>query len=195
MDHEFQEFILGSILGDGCIQKDNRLSIAHCSKQEDYINFKWEFIHKYKLAGKMSMNKVYGERYKNGYFEEFRFKSLVTDKMSGFRNLYYNNGSKIVPDEEFLTEFLTPFAIAIWYMDDGSTCNYNVELNTDSFSRESCNSLRYILRDKYKIKSTLKPSKNVITIKSESIKLFFSLIQEFVVPCMKYKLKTRLGPV
>ena len=195
LDSMFQSFILGSILGDGCIQKDNRLSIAHGIKQKEYIEHKWEFLNSYDLAGKLSKNKIVNERYKNGFVEEHRFKSLTTDKMSGFRDFYYQNGNKLVPNETFLTEYLTPFALAIWYMDDGSVCNYNVEFNSQSFSKAECNSLRYVLLEKHNIKTTLKPSENIITVRAASLMLFFSIIQHFIVDSMKYKLKTLKGPV
>jgi hypothetical protein len=66
LDKRYQEFMLGSLLGDGCITKDNRFSLAHCIKQKEYIEYKYEFIKSYELNGKLSYNKIFHERYKNG---------------------------------------------------------------------------------------------------------------------------------
>lgn len=185
LDSTFQEFILGSMLGDGCIQKDNRLSIAHCVAQEAWIKHKYDTISAYGLAGKLSKNKIYNDRYTNGFIEEYRFKSITTDKMCGFRDLYYTNNTKTVPGEEFLQTYLTPYAIAIWFMDDGNILNYGLELNTQSFTEAECNRLRYILLEKYSVKTTY--SRGTIRIRSESVKTFVRTIQPYLIPEMQYK--------
>lgn len=187
LDHKYQEFILGSMLGDGSIQKDNRFSLAHSIKQKEYINSKYEFIKSYNLNGKLSYNKIINNRYKKGFCEEYRFKTLTSDKMNGMRDFYYFNNKKKVPNEEFLNEFLTPFALAIWFMDDGSACNSNLQFNTQSFTAEENLLLRYVLLNKYNIKTTINKD-NIITILIESIDCFINIVNDYFIDSMKYKL-------
>lgn len=189
LDHKFQEFILGSMLGDGSLQKDNRLSIAHCETQKEYIKEKHKIMSSYNLAGKLSHNTIINDRYKNGLITEYRFKTLSTDKMNGMRQFYYPYGIKTVPSEEFLFEFLTPLALAIWFMDDGSVCLANFQINSQGFTVAEVNSLRYVLLEKYGIQSTC-TSDHAITIRSKSLNTFTSIVSPYMCKTMKYKLVT-----
>lgn len=188
LDHKFQEFLLGSMLGDGCLLKDGRLSIAHCANQRDYIKHKHTFISTYSLAGKLSFNTIINDRYKNGSISEYRFKTLTSNKFDGIRQFYYPHNQKCVPSEEFLSEFLTPFAIAIWYMDDGNVTNYSFEFNTQSFSLHDCMKLRYVLLEHYDIHTTLHEANHVIMISADSRDKFISIVLPFMCKSMLYKL-------
>jgi hypothetical protein len=57
--------------------------------------------------------------------------------MTYFRNLFYRDGKKIVP--ETIQKLLShPIGLAVWYMDDGglSSSKRAVTISTHSFSRE-----------------------------------------------------------
>jgi len=184
---DFFEFILGNMLGDGCIQ-DNRFSVAHSLAQEEYCKFKHKFLEKYKLAGKLCYNTITSDRYKKGYFQEVRFKSFSHSKFKELKNIYYKESSrKIVPEEHYLSYYLTPFALAVWFQDDGNSANYNLQLNTQSFSTGDINKLRYVLLEKYGIKTAVNSSR-VITILRESIIFFCTLINPYVTDSMQYKI-------
>lgn len=191
LDHLFQEFVLGSMLGDGSILVDGRISIGHSIKQLEYLTYKHLFVDKYELAGKLCTSTIYNDRYKNGFIEECKFRSLVSDKTAGFRVFYYPDGIKQVPSEEFLLEFLSPFALAIWYMDDGNTTNYSFELNTQSFSVEEIMRLRYCLLRKYGILTTYHSNSNTIMVLAESAELFMSIIVPYIHKSMFYKINPK----
>lgn len=185
------EFLLGSMLGDGYLDS-RRLSIAHSIKQEEYCKYKYEILNKEKLVGKLCKNKIISDRYKNGYIEEYRFKSISHPVFKELRDLYYKDGIKIIPDENYLRKYLTPFAIAIWFQDDGNNCLSNLQLNTQYFTLADINKIRYILLEKYGIKTSVN-KEGVITILSESVMFFNTLINPYIVNSMKYKtLPTRV---
>jgi len=188
IDSFFEEFILGNMLGDGCVTKDKRISIAHSLKQKEYCKFKYNIFKEYNLANAISEYTIKHSRYINGFFKEIRFKTKRNDIFEKFRILYYgNNKRKHIPNEKYLSQYLSPLAIAIWFCDAGNASDSNLQLNTQSFDIEEILILRYVLLEKYGIKTTINNLK-IITILSESIKQFVNLIDPFVINTMKYKL-------
>lgn len=193
LSHKANEFILGSLLGDGCFVKDGRLTFGHAEAQKTYLEFKKEFL----ISEGIDVSKTYSyfvkdnPRYKLPY-TVFTIRTCRRIEFQLIRSKYFENGHKIVPEESYVREFLTPFSLAIWFMDDGNACSQkNLQLNTQSFSRESVNMLRYLLLDLFQVRSTIN-KEGVITIKSCSYQNFIDLINEFVLPIMKYKYKLKI---
>lgn len=97
------QLLLGSMLGDGSITKRGagkhcRFSLAHSAKQKDYIQHKHEIFKSYGLANKLSFNTIRNKRYKDGKFHEYRFKTKGAPIFSRYRELFYPEGKKIIPD-------------------------------------------------------------------------------------------------
>jgi len=188
-DHEFYEFVLGTMLGDSSMANgfNSRMSIGHGLKQKDYCEYKHKFFNKYDLAGKISEYTQKNDRYKNGECTTIGFRTLTNPVFTKLYDKFYKDKIKIVPDEDYLHEFLTPFSLSIWFGDDGSTCSYSqLEIATESFSDGEVNRLRYILLEKYGIKTT--NYKNIIRIRAQSVPFFKSLIGEYLLESLHYKL-------
>lgn len=192
LSHEASEFVLGSLLGDGHFDKYGRLCFGHSEHQKEYIYYKDKTLNDFGIeTTAMSYYITNHVRYK-APFGTYTLKTRRRPEFKVMREKYFENGHKIVPEEEYVNEFLTPFALAVWFMDDGNAASHNnLQLSTDSFSRESVNMLRFILLDKFQVRSTIN-SRNAITIRSDSYLKFISLIDEFVLPSMKYKYKLRV---
>lgn len=185
------EFVLGSMLGDGTIDKTNRLAFGHSKKQEEYVLFKKKFLEDHQFKTYLGEYTVNNDRYKNSYVV-ITLRTVANNITFDFRKTYYVENEKVLPNEEYIREHLTPFALAIWFMDDGNAASHNnLQLNTMSFSIGEINVLRYILLEKYGIKTTINSSK-VITIRSSSYGHFINLIDEYIIPSMKYKYKLRV---
>lgn len=98
---------------------------------------------------------------------------------------------KIVPKRIY--KWLTPRAIAYWYMDDGSQKWKNKSLGvrfcTDNFSINEIDNLIFILNDKYKLKCSKQKKQNTfrIYVSSDSYILLKNLIFKNIIPSMKYK--------
>jgi len=59
-----------------------------------------------------------------------------------------------VPQE--IREFLTPRALAIWFMDDGSLHNtFGAKLATQGFTKEECLFLKDLLTELYNLKVSI----------------------------------------
>jgi hypothetical protein len=182
----FFEFILGSMLGDGSIS-NKRFSEAHSIKQEEYCRYKHKVLLDYKLAGKLLFNRIKSERYREGYYDEVRFHSISHSIFEELRNLYYVDGIKKVPSDDYLRTYLTPYSLSIWFQDDGNALLSNLQFNTQGFSLADINKLRYIILEKFGIKTTVNIDK-VITIRADSVPYFYSLISPYILKSMRYKI-------
>lgn len=188
IENDLIQLIIGSLLGDGSFTKPyndgSKLSIAHCVEQKELIEFKLNILKKYKLDGKLSYNKIFNERYKKGFVEEYRFKSSTHPIFKYVRDSYYRNGKKGVFKE--YVKLLDPLGLAIWYMDDGNVTPCSFMFNTQSFSIKEKNLLRAKLRQ-FGIKTTIH-KQGQIYILLESADLFKSIVNPFILKSMEYKL-------
>ena len=104
-----------------------------------------------------------------------------------YRTLWYENKKKKIPFETFT---LTPLALAIWFMDDGSRCPSGYVLATNSFSIDEITILRKLLLN-IGINTSLRNANNnqfMIYIKSDSVSAFNNLIIPYIHESMNYKL-------
>lgn len=195
-DGELIQFLMGTLLGDGSIQKfdprflNSNLSIAHGNKQKEYVEWKFNFLKQYSLApNKISHNIIKDSRMKFGEFEEYRFKSLVHPIFTKYRTIFYPNGKKIVP--KIITN-LTELGLAIWYMDDGSVTTYSFELSTHGFTKEDVKFLIEVLKRNFNLDCTSVLDKRSngykIYILSSSREHFIKLVSPYILQSFKYKL-------
>lgn len=109
-----------------------------------------------------------------------------------FKHWITQNEGKQVPEDIFLT----PIAIAFWYMDDGSLEHVDsqedrVRLATNGFNVESCNRLLKELA-KYGIFGKVKDYKgNTICLDTESSEKLFLLVYPYICKEYQYKLPER----
>jgi len=159
--------IVGTVLGDGCIQynSSNRiscsLSFRHSIDQKNYAYYKAKVLLKelfdqeepiiYKardiiIAGKAAHIK-----------DRYNWCSKTNDYLTWLRKSMYgeNNHKEVTPES---LEDLTLFGAAIWFADDGSLNKGNgkgvYRISTCGFSLESVKLLREWLFKHAKVKST-----------------------------------------
>ena len=113
------QVLLGSILGDGNLQKRYKtggtiLKISHCEKQKEYIEYKQNLLKN--NCSEVKKYYLYDDRRKNPNY----FQYTIYTKSSLDLNKYYENWYK--PNKQIFKEDLyklEPLGLAIWYMDDG----------------------------------------------------------------------------
>ena len=109
-----------------------------------------------------------------------------------FYKLTDNKYIKIIPLN--IEEYLTPLALAIWFIDDGSLFNKGAKLAINYFTFEEVNFLCKVLKRKYNIIAT--PNKygkdkgHIIYIHNNSLKLFINIIKPYFLPSLYYKLRS-----
>ena len=85
-------------------------------------------------------------------------------------------------------------------MDDGTTnffdsrtksgmrCTPEVQLCTDSFSKESCDLIIEWFKEKWDIDSHYRESRGRVILKSTSVYAFFDLVRPHIIDSMRYKI-------
>lgn len=205
LQQQQQDLIFGTLLGDGSLQTENggrtwRYRALHKEEHRDYLYHKYEIL---KSLCNSSPN--YGEvldsrtnkTYKRNYFNTTQNSSL-----NFFGNMFYTYDSinnKWVKDVPLKVEkFLTPTALAYFYMDDGAIKWLNhsnaMRICTESFSHDGIIRVQKALKNLYNVDTSL--TKKVlkdgttgyrIAIPEKSSSVFREVIRPHLIDCMKYK--------
>lgn len=190
---EEEQVIIGSILGDGCIEINNkereyyRLSIKHSLKQESYIMFKYEKLKRISKIPKIGIKKDKREKFKDSSFIELR---TTTNRIfKKYRKNWYVDGVKrIYKDDLFKLDWL---GIAIWIMDDGYNSVNSVTLSTDCFCHEDLLLIQEFFLTKG-LKTTIqKPGR--IRFSSETFHILRDNIIQYFPEDMLYKVRNKSG--
>jgi LAGLIDADG DNA endonuclease family/NADH-Ubiquinone oxidoreductase (complex I), chain 5 N-terminus len=133
-------------------------------------------------------------KHKGKVYHQYRINSYTFTSFNWIHEMFYklveNNIIKIVPLN--IEEYLTPLALAIWFMGDGSSLNKGAKIATNCFTFEEVNLLCKVLQNKYNIIATpnkcRKDKGYIIYIHTNSIELFSYIIKPYLLPSLYYKL-------
>jgi ubiquinol-cytochrome c reductase cytochrome b subunit len=119
-----------------------------------------------------------------------RFSTWTYFSFNWIYDLWYDNKIKHVP--KCIDKYLTPLALAIWIMEDGTKVNKGLKLNTNSFSYNDCLLLFKALNNNFNIKASIqsagKKDQYLIYIWKESMTDLINIVSPYIIPEMKYKL-------
>lgn len=187
-----REIIIGTILGDGCLEfnrcKGTRLQVKQSEKHKYYVFW---------LYGELSnLCKSAPKRKKDT--GQWYFSTRHIDELTNIQEVFYREGRKILPAniEEMLKSSLS---LAVWYMDDGKLdfiprVHCSPYLCTDNFSFKEVDKLVEVLNNNFGVKANLQnyflrykvyPR---IYIKAVTRQRFFSIIEKHILKCFFYKL-------
>ena len=189
-------FLLGCIIGDGHLTKPNNynsvsLELIHCKNQKEYLEWKAQEINSI-LGGKK--NKVHSLN--NSGYPGVRYKKSHK-YLRVLRKFVYKNNNKTI--SKSLLNKLTPEALAIWWMDDGSLTPrkrnnkihaWQLYLNTYLSKEENQVIVDYFL-ERWGIKWNINHDKGLyrLRISTKEGRKFLNIVRPYVskVDCMKYK--------
>jgi LAGLIDADG DNA endonuclease family/NADH-Ubiquinone oxidoreductase (complex I), chain 5 N-terminus len=193
--------IVGSTLGDTHLEKrkqgkGTRIIFEQCNRNVEYLMW----FHKY-LSSRGYCNEkipILKKRIrKNGVILLFfKIQSYTFSSFNWLHDMFYyfdteqNKYIKRIPLN--LEEYLTPLALAVWFMDDGSKCGSSVRIATNCFTEKEVLFLCEILKKKYNITSskskTGRDKEYIIYIYKSSLLNFSNIIKPYMLPSMYYKL-------
>jgi len=191
------ELAVGAILGDGNLRfvRKNRqanLIVDHGIGQKDYVLWKYRLMERWVMTPPKELYRVY---HKNMAREltSVRFSTISHPEFTALYNLFYKEGVKTIPEN--ISEILvSPFSLAVWFMDDGNKNHQAVFLNTQQFSVCGQKLLQECLLKNFNLHSKLNKhcvynGKQFyrIRITTESTKVLYGLIKNFVIPSLQYK--------
>lgn len=200
MESRKKALLIALVIGDGYIRIDDRvknhkgtLTLCHSVKQLEYLEYKVNLVHSLCGGKKPSIRERVctlsnGKNYKLVSAEKtYKYFRIL-------RNWLYPNKY----NKKYLT-YLTPEALAIWFMDDGSliannrypdgacsSARTNIHLGT---SKERAEEVCEYFLDTWGIKFSVFTEKGTYSIRCfhQEGKKFHELIHEFIIPSMKYK--------
>ncbi|EUA34442.1 intein C-terminal splicing region domain protein [Mycobacterium xenopi 3993] len=193
--------VLGSLMGDGNLSPNRRdrngvrFRLGHGAKQVEYLRWKTA------LMG--NIRHVVRENDKGASFVDFTPLAELAELQ---RAVYLGDGKKFF-SEEYL-KALTPLALAIWYMDDGSFTlrskglqertaggSGRIEICVEAMSEGTRVRLRDYLRDSYgldvRLRSADSAGKAVLVFSTAATAKFQEMVAPYMAPSMEYKLLPR----
>lgn len=187
--------IFGALLGDGHAEKrfggvGTRISFFQEDIHVEYLLY----LHKYLAQSGYCNPKipVITQRLglKGKLRKVVRFSTWTYTSFNWIHEMWYKEGRKVLPD--CIHEYLTPLALAIWIMDDGSKVGKGVKLSTNNFTKEECIILVSILEKNFNLKATVQyagsKEQYIVYIWKESIDRLRNIVLPYMVPEMKYKI-------
>ncbi|HEY5852932.1 MAG TPA: intein-containing recombinase RecA [Aldersonia sp.] len=197
------EVVLGSLMGDGNLSgpvrsdsESARFRMGHGRKQAGYLDWKTE------LLGNIPHCRTTNA--KEAVFADFTPLSELHELRQA---VYFGDGKKVF-SEEYL-KALTPLALAVWYMDDGSFTlrskgvqartaggSGRIEICVEAMSEGTRTRVRDYLRDTHGLDVRIRLSGTrrmaVLVFSTQASAQFQELIAPYVHPSMEYKLLPRM---
>lgn len=180
---QFQkDFLVGTILGDGCLYKEYKtpkLIISHSTKQIDYFNYKINIFTPFII----NTPKIYTSKTRNS--TTIQASTVTHPDFLYYYNLFYNDKKYISSN---LIDHITPLSLAIWIQDDGSLNSVNLRMATQSFTYNDHLLLQNILKIKFNLETKIKFCKYYyLTFDKENTIKISKLCKPFIINSMKYK--------
>nr|YP_010424001.1 hypothetical protein NQV51_mgp08 [Aspergillus sclerotioniger]USH57599.1 hypothetical protein [Aspergillus sclerotioniger] len=187
--------IFGSLLGDGYAEKrlkgvGTRISFYQESSHVDYLLYLHKFFSQLGYCNDKIPVITTRLGVKGKVRKIIRFHTWSFTSFDWIHTEWYSNGIKIVPNN--IGKYLTPLALAIWIMDDGSKVGNSLKLSTNSFSYNECLILTKALNNNFNIKATIQATgakdQYVIYVLKQSMTNLRKIVSPYIIPSMKYKI-------
>ena len=184
--------VVGSVLGDGFLQKTGsrnaRLRLEHGVKQKEYLLWKGRQLPRYFQGTPAYLERVHP---KNGAkYSYVRWQSNASPELGKWREYFYAKGKKIIPED--IAIFLSPLALAIWYMDDGYFSQDKASfLYLGKVSCIEAETVRCAIENNFGITPKVydKQTKGfVLYFPVIETRKLHELVKDFIHPSMRYKL-------
>jgi recombination protein RecA len=185
--------IVGTLLGDGHLDTQNlgrtyRLKIEHSLNQREYVEWLYETFQTFTISPPRQKEQKVNET----MYHKYGFSTIGISALRFYGQQFYVARKKVVP--KLIGKMLTPLALAVWFMDDGSlTSRFHKAriINTQGFSRNDLDLLQAALADKLGILTTRRSQREgmQLYVPSVSVDLFIETIKPFMLPSMEYKIK------
>nr|BBH42908.1 LAGLIDADG homing endonuclease [Marophrys sp. SRT127]BBH42972.1 LAGLIDADG homing endonuclease [Marophrys sp. SRT127] len=206
--------LFGSLLGDCHMERRSNKKSVRFSIQQENSNVEYlMWLHKY-LASRGYCSpqkpKLYTRIGKHGKIRfYYRLNTYSFANLNWFYELFYGplaspmeetslseggakQKPKAIPADKALETFLTPLALAVWFMDDGGKVSAGAKFATNCFRFEDLQRVRAVLWKKYQLECTIHSAgyenQYTLYIKKKSMPLFSKIVKKHMVQSMHYKL-------
>lgn len=192
--------LFGSLLGDSwgeCRNKKTR-SVRFILQQEssnmEYLHWFHNYLAERDYCSKNSPKKYKRISTRNKIRYYYKISTFSYTNLKWLYDAFYKNKIKSIPNNEHIKILLTPLALAVWFMDDGSIASVGTKIATNGFKKEDLKRIQKIIKELYNINCNIQsagiPLKEQYILyfpKAEMPKLS-KIIKKHIVPSMYYKL-------
>lgn len=187
--------IFGSLLGDGHAEKrlygnGTRIAFYQEHSHVSYMIYLHSLLSSFGYCNLKSPS--IGTRLGIGgkVRKTVRFTTWTYTSFNWIHEIWYVNGVKVVPD--CISYYLTPLALAIWIMDDGSKVGKSLKFSTNSFTYGDCLKLITVLNNNFGLKCTIQSAgaadQYIIYVRKESMHTLRNIVYPYIIPEMRYKI-------
>lgn len=193
--HQF-DVIIGSLLGDARLECRSvgkrypisaRLRIHQSEKQKEYVF--WKYAQLKNLVSKEPRRiMVSHDAKRNKDHYSWYFHTSTLEEFGALYHYFYKDTVKIFPQDIF--DYLTPRAIAVWFMDDGSNIKESYTMNTHCFPIADQQRISTFLKEKFDISATIIKDRARLKIRigRKDYEKFNRIIESYIIPSMTYKI-------
>jgi ubiquinol-cytochrome c reductase cytochrome b subunit len=187
--------IFGSLLGDAHAERKNLLAGTRIFFSQEGVHLTYILWLHNKLSTRGYCNilvpKITTRLVEGGKLRKVvRLHTWSYNSFNWIHDLWYSDGIKLVPKN--IANYLTPLALSIWIMDNGTKSSKGLKLITKSFTFKDCQFLSQVLQDNFNLKSSVQsagsPNQYFIYILKESMPLLRTIVSPYIIPSMKYKI-------
>ena len=190
---DLQDLLLGSMLGDGSIKQDGRMSAyfreEHAREQKAYVQ--WKEAAFGNLCRKSSDNA-------HGY----GFSTIALHELAEVRAKFYSENRRYKKVTTELLRALNPLSLAVWYLDDGtngprSPRTHSKTIHLHKLAEKECRAFEAVFAEKFDLRCTIKyypkgASSRIRFFGAEADKLE-DIIRPYCHASMAYKLYDKKG--
>ena len=183
--------LLGNAYGNKKIIDGVRISYQQSIIHKEYLDWLYSFFLERGYVSNL-LPRLYNRTIKNRelIYQGYEFNTFTFRSFFWLHKCFYYKGKKKLPNKDILNNYLTPLALAIWIMDEGTFVKNGIIIATYNFTLEEHTIIVSILKKKYDINSIIQKMDNkyVIYIKSDSLEKVRKLVDQYIIPSMKYKI-------
>lgn len=186
------DLFIGSILGDGHLEytKTSNTIRLNYTKGIAHIKYAQWFNNYLYLRGYTHSNKLFWHINKLTEEMTCNIRTVKFSNLVWLYKIFYLNNKKIIPPN--IKDYLTPFSLAIWIMDDGIYQNPGIRLATQGYTYLECCLLQNALLELFNLKVSINksgtPHSYYLYIWKESIPNLRNIVKPFFLPELYYKL-------
>lgn len=180
-----EQLVIGTVLGDGYLYPNGRLQIEHQEKFKSYVLWKYKTLQS--VVSGIPKRCVRFDKRTSKEYVSWRFYTKTV--FQEYRNCFYPNGKKVVPEEIFQL-LVSPLALAVWFMDDGgrgAKTPKGLIISAAGFSSTEHILLKECLERNFKLIVNIHKN-GQFYIPASSYECFYELVNPYIVPSMRYKL-------
>lgn len=184
LSREQREVLVGILLGDACLETQNqgrtyRLKIEQSERHQAYVNHLYHLFEEWILT--LPRRRSVVSRGHESW--NWVFQTVSHGAFRFYAHQFYEDQRKCVP--KLIHRWLTPRALAYWFMDDGSIKSREskgVILNTQAFHRSEVERLVQVLQNLFGLQASLRKQREgyQIYISGTSYERFLEVVAPYI---------------